>query len=62
MKTSTAIIYNRHINIAVKLIQKHMSRITEKKTNKKKTQTRVVLLNIFFVLIYLKGILLLIHT
>lgn len=59
MKTSTAIIYNRHINIAVKLIQKHyMSRITEKE----KTQTRVVLLNIFFVLFYLKGILLLIHT
>lgn len=34
MKTSTAIIYNRHINIAVKLIQKHyMSRITEKEKN-----------------------------
>lgn len=59
MKTSTAIIYNRHINIAVKLIQKHyMSRITEKE----KTQTRVVILNICFVLFYLKGILLLIHT
>lgn len=61
MKTSTAIIYNRHINIAVKLIQKHyMSRVTEKE--KEKTQTRVVLLNFFFVLFYLKGILLLIHT